>query len=155
MNNEQSADIHYWGVWHGGKSYDAYLEVKPRFCSEFGFQSFPSIQTLKDAFSDHSEEMNLSSPEIEFRQRSPVQGNKAILEHIIKQFRLPKNFEHFVNVSQLLQALSIKAAVEHWRRCKPYTMGTIYWQLNDIWPGASWSSLEYQGRWKMFVYHLC
>jgi len=89
---------------------------------------------------------------MEYRQRSPIQGNKAIIEHILKNFRMPKGFEEFIYLSQVLQALSIKAGVEHWRRIKPFCMGTIYWQLNDIWQGSSWSSLEYSGRWKLLQY---
>jgi len=79
-------------------------------------------------------------------------GNKAIIEHICRHFRMPNSFEKFVYISQVLQALSIKSASEHWRRCKPTCMGVVYWQLNDIWQGPSWSSLEYDGRWKVLQY---
>jgi len=141
-------DIHYWGVWHGNKPFSVYLEIKPRFCSEFGFQSFPSLKTLAQVLND-IDDWNVNSPALDFRQRSPLLGNKAIVEHIMRQFRFPVGFENFVYVSQILQALAIKTAVEHWRRLKPYCMGTIYWQLNDIWQGPSWSSLEYDGSWKI------
>jgi beta-mannosidase len=114
--------------------------------SEFGFQSFPSLQSLKAVLTDE-EDYNVTSPAMEFRQRSPIQGNKAIMEHIARHFRIPSKFEDWIYLSQVLQGtllingsfnatgLSIKAGCEHWRRLMPYTMGTLYWQLNDIWQG--------------------
>ncbi|MGH7144481.1 MAG: beta-mannosidase [Planctomycetota bacterium] len=143
-------DVHYWDVWHRGKPFSEYLTVNPRFSSEFGFQSFPSLETLAPVLPES--ERNPTAPGMEFRQRSPRVGNKAIIEHIAQQFRLPEGFANFIYVSQVLQALSIKTACEHWRRIKPYCMGAVYWQLNDIWQGPSWSSLEYDGRWKMLQY---
>jgi len=143
-------DVHYWGVWHGGKPFSDYLSICPRFSSEFGFQSFPSIETLSPVIAE--EDHSVTSPVMEFRQRSPKQGNKAILTHMARQFRMPEGFENFLYLSQVLQALSIKTACEHWRRLRPLCMGTLYWQLNDIWQGPSWSSLEYGGRWKLLHY---
>eukprot|EP01122_Echinamoeba_exundans_P006537 TRINITY_DN185_c0_g2_i3.p1 TRINITY_DN185_c0_g2~~TRINITY_DN185_c0_g2_i3.p1 ORF type:complete len:606 (-),score=59.78 TRINITY_DN185_c0_g2_i3:53-1870(-) len=139
-------DIHYWGVWHGNKPFTAFTEIKPRFCSEFGFQSFPSTTTWRDL---DPEEMQVNSPSVEFRQRSPLAGTKCIVEHMMRYFRFPSTFQSFVYLSQLVQALAIKTAVEHWRRLKPYCSGTLYWQLNDIWPGISWSSVEHSGKWKL------
>jgi beta-mannosidase len=141
-------DIHYWAVWHGNKPFSAYMEIKPRFCSEFGFQSLPSQNTLRHVLSD-DDDWSINSPQMEYRQRSPIQGNRCIVEHTMRQFRFPNNFINFIFVSQVLQGLSIKAGVEHWRRIMPYCMGAIYWQLNDIWQGASWSSLEHSGTWKV------
>lgn len=147
-------DSHYWAVWHSNKSFTEYLKVCPRFCSEFGFQSFPSVPTLRQVvIADPDEDLNVTSAAMEFRQRSPAMGNKAIIEHISRHFKMPTSFENFVYISQVLQALSIKTASEHWRRCKPKCMGVVYWQLNDIWQGPSWSSIEYDGRWKVLQYY--
>jgi len=143
-------DVHFWDVWHGGKPFEAYLKARPRFSSEFGFQSFPSIETLSGVLGEG--DWNVTSPVMEHHQRSGV-GNKVIVDHISRQFRMPTDFAGFVYLSQVLQAVSIKTAVEHWRRIKPHCMGTIYWQLNDIWQGPSWSSLEYGGRWKLLQYY--
>ena len=139
-------DIHYWGVWHGNKPFTAFNEIKPRFCSEFGFQSFSSFSAWKDL---DPEEMQVNSPSVEFKQRSPLAGTKCIVEHMMRYFRFPNNFANFIYLSQVVQALAIKTAVEHWRRLKPYCSGVLYWQLNDIWPAISWSSVEHNGQWKL------
>eukprot|EP01125_Pyxidicula_operculata_P013361 TRINITY_DN442_c0_g2_i1.p1 TRINITY_DN442_c0_g2~~TRINITY_DN442_c0_g2_i1.p1 ORF type:complete len:891 (+),score=137.38 TRINITY_DN442_c0_g2_i1:120-2792(+) len=148
---QERGDIHYWGVWHGSKGFQEYLKINPRFCSEFGFQSFPSSDTLSEVLKN-PDDWNVSSPAMEFRQRSPAKGNMQIVEHVIQHFRFPSNFENFITISQILQAVSIRTAIEHWRRIKPYCMGAIYWQLNDIWQGPSWSSIEHSGRWKVLHY---
>jgi hypothetical protein len=145
-------DSHYWGVWHGQKPFTEYLTITPRFSSEFGFQSIPSLQTLKPFLSKDGEDYNLTSGAMEFRQRSFRVGNKAILEHISRHFRVPTGFQETIYVSQVLQALSIKTACEHWRRQKEICSGAMYWQLNDIWPGTSWSSIEWNSRWKLLQY---
>jgi len=147
--DQTRGDVHYWGVWHGGKPFGEYLKIRPRFSSEFGFQSFPSVETLSEVLGEG--DWNLTSPAMEHRQRSGT-GNRSIIDHIARAFRMPKSFEDLIYLSQVLQAVSIKTAVEHWRRIKPWCMGSIYWQLNDIWQGPTWSSLEYDGRWKMLHY---
>jgi len=123
-------DTHYWGVWHGGKPFSEYLTIKPRFCSEFGFQSFPALEELRPFIDNEAEDFAVKSHQMEFRQRSPTIGNASIMQHIERIFHPPsKGFGSFVYLSQVLQAISIKTAVEHWRRLKPYCMGTLYWQL--------------------------
>ncbi|KXA93696.1 glycoside hydrolase family 2 [candidate division MSBL1 archaeon SCGC-AAA259E19] len=142
-------DSHYWEVWHGGEPFSNYLTVKPRFASEFGYQSFPSVQTLKTVMED--EDLNPTSPLMEHHQRHE-DGNALITSRMSDHFRYPFSFKDFVYLSQIQQGLAMKTAIEHWRRLKPHCMGTIYWQLNDIWPVASWSSLEYSGKWKALQY---
>jgi beta-mannosidase len=139
-------DVHYWKVWHGGKPFSDYLTVKPRFVSEFGFQSFPEPRTLQGVIPN--KEMNPSSWFMEHHQRSP-QGNLLIANTMAREMPISKDFESFCLVSQINQALAIRTAVEHWRRLKPWCMGTIFWQVNDLWPVASWSSIDYHGRWKV------
>ena len=148
--DQTQGDVHYWGVWHGNKPFSEYLKIIPRFCSEFGFQSMPSFDVISN-FLDPLEDFNLTSPGFEFRQRSPLVGNRAILEHITREFRIPNGFESMIYISQLSQALAIKTASEHWRRIKECD-GVLYWQLNDIWPGMSWSSINFGGKWKLLHY---
>ncbi len=142
-------DMHYWSVWHEGKPFSAYLDIKPRFCSEFGFQSFPSLSTVS-AFAEKSE-WNITSPAMEHHQRHP-RGNTVILETMARYFRMPASFAASLYLSQVQQALAIRTAVDYWRSLRPQCMGTLYWQLNDVWPVSSWSSLEYDLSWKLLHY---
>ena len=144
-----SGDMHYWSVWHENKSFDNYRSVKPRFCSEFGFQSYTSLPVIK-TYAD-AKDMNVASPVMELHQKN-LGGNERIAGTMFRYFRFPKDFANFVYLSQIQQGLAIKTAVEYWRSLKPHCMGTIYWQLNDTWPVASWSSLDYGGRWKAMHY---
>lgn len=138
-------DVHYWKVWHGAKPFSDYLTVKPRFASEFGFQSFPELRTIEKV--TPAGEMNPSSWFMEHHQRSPL-GNLLITNTLARELPIPKNFESFCLATQINQAMAIRTAVEHWRRLKPWCMGSLYWQVNDLWPVASWSSVDYHGRWK-------
>lgn len=142
-------DSHYWGIWWGKEPFEVYEEKVPRFSTEFGFQSLPQMSTLL-AFAD-SNLMNLESEAMQAHQKSSI-GNKTIVEYMERDFPVPQNFEDFVYVSQLLQAYGVGKALEAQRRAKPYCMGTLYWQLNDTWPGISWSSLDYFGNWKALHY---
>jgi len=146
---DSRGDMHYWTVWHERRPFSAYLEVKPRFCSEFGYQSFPSRETIRSYADEGS--LNPTSPIMEHHQRHP-QGNSIITEMFSRYFRLPEGFESFVYLSQVQQALAIKTAVEYWRSLRPTCMGTLYWQLDDTWPVCSWSSIEYGGKWKLLHY---
>ena len=148
-HDDRRGDMHYWSVWHESKAFSAYYDVTPRFCSEFGYQSFPSVRTIRTYAKE--EDFNVTSPVMEHHQRSP-RGNSAITEMFTRYFRLPEGFENFVYLSQVQQALAIKTAVEYWRGLRPTCMGTIYWQLNDNWPVCSWSSMEYDGSWKLLHY---
>ncbi|MBX5009382.1 glycoside hydrolase family 2 protein [Rhizobium lentis] len=144
-----SGDMHYWSVWHENKSFDNYRSVRPRFCSEFGFQSYTSLPVIKTYA--EAKDMNIASPVMELHQKN-AGGNERIAATMFRYFRFPKDFPNFVYLSQIQQGLAIKTAVEYWRSLKPHCMGTIYWQLNDTWPVASWSSLDYGGRWKAMHY---
>ena len=142
-------DTHYWSVWHSAKDFSAYRDVNPRFASEFGFQSFTSMNVAR-TFADEKD-MNPSSPVMESHQRN-TGGNARILETMTRYFRFPQNFEQMVFLSQIQQGLAIKTAIEYWRSTKPRCMGTLYWQINDTYPVASWSSLDYGGQWKLLQY---
>ena len=148
-HEDTKGDTHYWEVWHGGKPFDAYYLVRPRFCSEFGYQSFPSLSTVRTFAA--AKDWNVTAPVMEHHQRNP-DGNRKIIDNFTRYFRLPEGFANTLWLSQLQQALAIKVAVEFWRSQQPWCMGTLYWQLNDNWPVASWSSIEYGGRWKQLHY---
>ncbi len=148
-HDDTAGDMHFWSVWHEGKDFEHYRDVVPRFCSEFGFQSFPSVDVVR-SFAEPSD-MNIASPVMEAHQKN-AGGNARIAETMFRYFRFPEGFENFVYLSQIQQGLAMKTAVEFWRAAKPRCMGTLYWQLNDVWPAASWSSLNYGGSWKALHY---
>ncbi len=148
-HDQSRGDIHYWDVWHDGEPFEDYLTVKPRFVSEFGYQSFASTDLLSTVVPD--DQLNPTAPIMEHHQRNPG-GNKRILQRLADHFRVPFDFDDLVYLSQVQHGLAMQTAIEHWRRLKPYCMGTLYWQLNDLWPCASWSSIEYGGEWKALHY---
>ena len=148
-HDDTSGDMHFWDVWHSSKDFEHYRSVRPRFCSEFGFQSFPSNRII-ESFTEE-EDRNVSSRVMDVHQRNPG-GNSRIVETLARYFRFPDRFEDMTWLSQVSQALAMKTAIEFWRSAKPRCMGTLYWQLNDTWPVASWSSLEYGGGWKLTQY---
>ncbi|MDC0434916.1 glycoside hydrolase family 2 protein [bacterium] len=147
--SDVAGDMHFWDVWHEAKPFSTYHEIKPRFCSEFGFQSFPSMPVI-ESFTE-PDDRNVSSRVMDVHQRN-VGGNARIVETLVRYFRFPDSFERIAFLSQCQQAMAITTAVEYWRSLKPHCMGTLYWQLNDTWPVASWSSLEYGGGWKLLHY---
>jgi beta-mannosidase len=149
-HDDSSGDMHFWSVWHEGKDFEHYRDVRPRFCSEFGFQSFPSLRIAK-GFAEGSD-LNIASPVMESHQKN-TGGNARIAETMFRYFRFPMDFGDFVYLSQVQQGLAIKTAVEYWRSLKPHNMGALYWQLNDTWPVASWSSLDHGGGWKV-LHHM-
>jgi beta-mannosidase len=149
-HDDRSGDMHFWSVWHEGKDFEHYRDVSPRFCSEFGFQSYPSLHIVKK-FATSEEDLNISSAVMESHQKN-AGGNARIAETMFRYFRFPMDFGNFCYLSQVQQGLAIKTAVEYWRSLKPHCMGTVYWQLNDTWPVASWSSLDHGGGWKLMHY---
>lgn len=148
-HDDTSGDMHFWSVWHEGRDFEHYRDVKPRFCSEFGFQSYASLPVIRSFAGDA--DLNIASPVMESHQKN-AGGNARIAETMFRYFRFPKDFASFVWLSQIQQGLAIKTAVDYWRSLKPHCMGTLYWQLNDTWPVASWSSLDYGGNWKLLHY---
>ncbi len=148
-NAQQRGDTHYWDVWHGRKPFTAYHNQFPRFMSEFGFQSLPPFKTVQSYAAP--EDQNMTSYVMEHHQRSG-NGNTLMMSQMADNFRMPKDFQSLVYMSMVLQAEGIRYGVEHWRRNMQRVGGTLYWQLNDCWPVASWSSLDYYGRWKALHY---
>ncbi|WP_431803120.1 beta-mannosidase [Halobacillus andaensis] len=146
-----SGDIHYWDVWHGLKPFEDYNTNVGRFMSEYGFQSFPEYKTVK-TYAEEAD-MKLES-EVMLHHQKNDRGNYLIKEYMEKYLPKPKDFPSFLYLSQILQAEGIKTAIEAHRRKKPYCMGTLYWQMNDCWPVASWASMDYYGRWKALHYYV-
>jgi beta-mannosidase len=145
-----SGDTHYWGVWWGQEPFHAYRENIGRFMSEYGFQSFPELATV-DSFTVE-QDWDIYSDVMEAHQKSSI-GNRTIANYMDRHFRTPKDFENYLYLSQLLQAEGVKIAMEAHRLRRPYNMGSLYWQLNDCWPGASWSGIDYYGNWKALHYY--
>lgn len=148
-NSQDRGDMHYWDVWHGRKPFTAYRTVYPRFMSEFGFQSLPPLETIRTYAAP--EDWNMTSYIMEHHQRN-FSGNGLMIGQMTDTFRMPKDFPALVYLSMMLQAEGIRYGVEHWRRFPERVAGTLIWQLNDCWPVASWSSLDYFGRWKALHY---
>lgn len=148
-NDETRGDVHYWKVWHGNLPFTAYREHKFRFCSEYGFESYPSIKTIR-SFCE-KEDMNCFSRVMENHQKCKT-GNSKILMYLSQEYLYPNNFETLVYASQLMQADAVKYAVEHFRRNRGCCMGSTYWQFNDCWPVASWSSIDCNLRYKALHY---
>lgn len=149
-NSDNYGDMHYWGVWHLNEPIEHYRRHFPRFMSEFGIQSFPAIETVK-TFAEDSD-LHIYSKVMKSHQKNKT-ANSKIVHYMRHMFHYPKVFEHILYVSQLIQAEGVRYGVEHFRRHYGRTMGSIYWQLNDCWPVASWSSIDYEGRWKALHYH--
>jgi beta-mannosidase len=150
-------DIHYWGVWHGKEPFEQYSYNLARFVSEYGFQSYPELSTI--ARYAQPEERMLHSNVILSHQRCMADerrdkeyGNRLIQWYMDRWYRAPKNFESYIYISQVLQAEGVKVAMEAHRRAMPFCMGSLYWQIDDCWPVASWSSIDYYGRWKALHY---
>jgi beta-mannosidase len=147
---QRNGDMHYWSVWHALEPISEYTHQFPRFMSEYGFQSFPDIQTVRK-FAE-PQDLDIISPVMQVHQKN-VGGNERIRTYVLREFREPKDFESFLYVSQVMQAEAIKVGAEHLRRQRPRTMGSLYWQLNDCWPVASWASIDYYGHWKALHYY--
>ncbi|MBK7709141.1 MAG: glycoside hydrolase family 2 protein [Acidobacteria bacterium] len=144
-------DTHYWQVWHAEKPYKEYEKQFPRFMSEYGFQSFPELETVK-SYTTEADRSSIETPVMLAHQRHP-RGNQLVREYMLREYDQPKDFESFLYVSQVLQAEGIKIGAEHFRRIMPRNMGSLYWQANDVWPVASWSGMDYFGRWKALMYY--
>ncbi len=151
--DENRGDVHYWDVWHGNKPFSEYRKFHFRYLSEFGFQSFPSVKTV-ETFTDDVRDMNIFSYIMERHQRNGS-ANGKIMNYMQQTYRYPTDFDTLIYASQLLQADAIRYGVEHFRRNRndDRCMGAVYWQFNDCWPVASWSSVDYEGRLKALHYY--
>ena len=142
-------DNHFWGVWHSGEELSSFRDNVGRFMSEFGMQSFPDLKTV--GYFCEPKDQDINSDVVKQHQKASL-GNDNVMKYILMNFNKPKDFSSFVMLSQIMAGESIKVAVESHRANMPFCMGSLYWQLNDCWPGASWSSLDYFGNWKALHY---
>ena len=144
-----SGDAHYWGVWWGKEDFEDYEKDIPRFMSEFGFQSFPEFSSVQKYTEE--EDYNIWREVMKSHQRSSI-GNKTIEDYMLRHYKKPNTFSDYLYVSQILQSYGVSLGMESHRRNKGLNMGSLYWQLNDCWPVASWSSIDYFGKWKALHY---
>lgn len=145
-------DMHYWGVWWGGEPFGIYRHKTGRFMSEYGFQSYPHRATINHWSGDH-QGLSPHHPLIKAHQKHPT-GGQTIETYLKREFDIPADFNHYIYLSQVLQARGMAVAIESHRMASPYCMGTLFWQLNDCWPVTSWSAIDYFGRPKAFFHHL-
>ena len=151
-NDSDNGDKHYWGVWAGSEPVEHYLDETPRFMSEFGLQAWPVMRTIR-SFA-RPQDLRVDSQVVRAHQKFLAgDGNDRLLHYIRAGYGEPRDFADFVYLSQVMQAEGIELAALHHRASRPRTMGSLYWQLNDVWPGASWSSIDYYGRWKQLHFH--
>ena len=143
-------DVHYWMVWHGLLPFTDYRNHLFRYVSEFGFQSFPCMETIESY--TEPEDRNVFSYVMEKHQRN-ASANGRIVSYLSQMYLYPREMTDLVYASQLLQAQAMQYGVEHWRRNRGRCMGAVVWQLNDCWPVASWASIDYYGRWKALHYY--
>ena len=151
-NVPDDGDMHVWDVWAGSAPIEDYLKTTPRFQSEYGLQSFPAMATIRSFAAPG--DLSPDSPVMRAHQKfDSGNGNQRLLFYIRKYYGEPKDFAAFVYLSQVMQAEGIELAADHLRSARPQSMGSLYWQLNDVWPGASWSGIDYFGRWKALQFH--
>ncbi|MDR2266926.1 MAG: hypothetical protein LBE09_05005 [Christensenellaceae bacterium] len=148
---DNAGDTHIWAVWHGMMPFTYFMKRNTRFCSEFGFESLPPVDTLLK-IANNPKELDLNSSLMKSHQKCGA-GNARILYYIINNYRIPKRYDHLTYLSQLTQAESVEAAVDHWHRNLGRCNGSLYWQYNDCWHTASWSGIDYLGSYKALHYY--
>jgi len=144
-----SGDMHYWGVWWGEEPFEIYEDKVGRFMTEYGFQGFPHWKTVQSF--TKTENLKIDHENFLNHQKHP-RGMELIQTYMERDYPVPDNLFDYAYVSQLVQAEGVSVALEAHRRAKPYCMGTLYWQLNDCWPVISWSSVDFEYRWKALHY---
>jgi len=150
-DTDKNGDRHFWDVWSGSKPVERYLDSCPRFMSEYGFQAMPDLSTIRDFAGDGP--LAIDSPVLKAHQRFLAgEGNARLQLYLDQRLRPAKDFADLVYLTQVNQAQAIDMAARHHRACRPVTMGSLYWQLNDTWPAISWASISYDGQWKLLQY---
>lgn len=145
------ADSHNWGTWYGQKPFESLDTEIPRFMSEYGFQAFPEMKTIRMFASP--EDYELESPVMNAHQKASI-GNFLIKKTMALYYKVPEKFEDLIYAGLILQGQGMRHGIEAHRRHRPYCMGSLPWQLNDSWPVVSWSSIDYYGNWKAMHYQI-
>lgn len=145
------ADSHNWGTWYGQKPFESLDTEIPRFMSEYGFQAFPEMKTIRMFASP--EDYELESPVMNAHQKASI-GNFLIKKTMALYYKVPEKFEDLIYAGLILQGKGMRHGIEAHRRHRPYCMGSLPWQLNDSWPVVSWSSIDYYGNWKAMHYQI-
>lgn len=150
-DTDKDGDRHFWDVWSGSKPVERYLDSCPRFMSEYGFQAMPDLSTIR-GFAGKGP-LAIDSPVLKAHQKFLAgEGNARLQLYLDQRLRKPRDFADLVYLTQVNQAQAIEMAARHHRACRPVTLGSLYWQLNDVWPAISWSSIDYNGQWKLLHY---
>jgi beta-mannosidase len=155
INGVSDGDRHAWEVWHGldigaggptefatrGEAvhFHRYGNDLGKFISEFGIHASPEVGTLERWTPAGS--LALRSPAFDQRNKdTPKDKGWALMEH---ETGIPGDLQEYVDFSMACQAEGLKFGIEHYRRRQPHCSGTLVWQLNDAWPGFSWSVIDY------------
>jgi beta-mannosidase len=151
IDTDQNGDRHFWDVWSGSTPIARYTDSCARFMSEYGFQGMPGLPTIA-AFAGTTD-LAADSPVMKAHQKFlSGEGNERILFYLRQHHRTPRDFADLIYLSQVMQADAIRTAALHHRACRPVTMGSLYWQLNDTWPAISWASIDWYGRPKLLQF---
>ncbi|MBQ4572820.1 MAG: glycoside hydrolase family 2 protein [Clostridia bacterium] len=149
VTGDNHGDTHMWTVWHGQKPLNYYRTRPTRFCSEFGLESLPSMDAVRQ-FAEESDYFITS--DIFNSHQKCRNGNRKMLYYLLEKFYEPEKFEDLIYMTNLIQKECIQDATEHWRRHRERCNGSLFWQYNDCWQAPSWSSVDYTGKWKALQY---
>ncbi|KAI0652651.1 glycoside hydrolase [Trametes meyenii] len=143
-----------------------------RFMNEFGFHSLPSFYSWEEVL-ESPDDFSFNSTVVASRDHHPPAGSLAFPNPNAPQGQaqmttavelwLPtpntsdsnQTFAQWCWSTQVFQSLNMVSEIAFYRRGAgrgENNLGALVWQLNDIWQGASWSAIEYSGRWKVLQY---
>ncbi|MGI8905163.1 MAG: beta-mannosidase [Candidatus Sumerlaeaceae bacterium] len=138
-NDQGTGDRHNWECWSRWQSPEMYMKDRGRFLSEFGFQGMPAAESIRKFAAAAAD---IDDPVLIHHQKM-VQGQERLARYMTELHKLPTTFEGWIEGTQQLQAEILRRAIEHWRRRKFATAGTLIWQLHDAYPAVSWALIDY------------
>lgn len=141
-------DSHYWGLWWGLEGWEKFKTHTGRFVSEYGMQAMPHLKTV-ETFTKPAER-SVYAPQLQSHQRANAGMQKLhfyLDKYFIDSTRLKDlGLDQYVYLTQVLQHYILKNSIAVHRSKQPYNMGTMLWQLNDCWPGITWSIIDFYKR---------